>query len=49
MSIKNEFAEVVKSTDMLEWAEKVNSKKDMTKEEKEVSQIVDVWANKLFA
>lgn len=44
MSIKNEFAEVVKSTDMLEWAEKVNLKKDMTKEEKEVSQIVDVWS-----
>lgn len=44
MSIRNEIAEVVKSTNMLDWAEKVNSKRTLSKEETEVSQIVNAWA-----
>lgn len=44
MSMKNEFAEIVKTTNMLDWAEKVNTKREVTKEETEISQIVDAWA-----
>lgn len=44
MSIRNEIAEVVKSTNMLDWAEKVSTKRNLSKEETEVSQLVDAWA-----
>lgn len=47
MSLKNEFAEIVKTTNMLDWAEKVNTKRIMSKEETEISQVVDAWAKDL--
>ena len=44
MSMKNEFAEIIKTTNMVDWAEKVKVKANMTKEEMEVSQVVDAWS-----
>lgn len=47
MSIRTEFSEIVKNTEMYEVAEKVHYKVNLTSEEKEISQIADVWAKEI--
>ena len=48
MSVKVEIAELMnKDGQMYDWASKIEYKRELTNEEKEISEVVDAWAKEI--